>query len=32
VNYAIAAYIAVVIIWTVYFIWLKQRLRRAREE
>ncbi len=31
-NYAKAAYIAVVIIWTVYFIWLKQRLRRAREE
>lgn len=31
-NYAIAAYIAVVIIWTVYFIWLKQRVRRARED
>lgn len=31
-NYAIAAYIAVVIIWTVYFIWLRQRVRRAGED
>ena len=31
-NYAIAAYVAVVIIWAVYFIWLKQRFRRARED
>lgn len=31
-NYAIAAYIAVVIIWAVYFVWLKQRIRRAHEE
>ena len=30
-NYAIIAYIAVVVIWAVYFLWLRQRLRRARD-
>jgi hypothetical protein len=32
VNYAIAAYIATSVIWIVYFIWLKRRVRRARED
>jgi len=32
VNYAIAAYAAAAIIWIVYFIWLKRRVRRARED
>jgi hypothetical protein len=32
VNYAIAAYVAVVVIWIAYFIWLKRRVRRARED
>ena len=30
-NYAIIAYVAVVVIWSVYFLWLRQRLRRARD-
>jgi len=30
-TYAIVAYIAVAVIWVVYFVWLGTRLRRARE-
>jgi hypothetical protein len=30
-NYAIIAYVAVAVIWSVYFLWLRQRLRRARD-
>lgn len=31
-NYAIIAYVAVFVIWIGYFLWLRQRLRRARED
>lgn len=31
-SYAIAAYIAVVVIWVAYFAWLQRRMRRARED
>ncbi len=31
-TYAIVAYIAAALIWTIYFVCLGRRIRRARED
>jgi hypothetical protein len=32
VTYAIVAYIAVALVWSIYFVCLGKRIRRARED